>query len=142
VRWLALTWAISGGVDGGVTGACSTTLGCAGGSESKTLVTANLPPYTPESVSVLSTVSDIVRYPNYTGYWRRFAGGAPGSGGWLNTNRHSSAAAHFYRHFGRCRRAARAPLRTIQPTMLATIYVKIVRFIPSNYVQLCGIPKE
>jgi len=47
--------AAGGGVDGA-------TMGAAGGAQTKTLVTANLPPYTPAgSVSVLSTLTDWIR---------------------------------------------------------------------------------
>jgi len=102
----------------------STTLGVAGGFESRTLLTANLPPYTPAgSVSVLSTLTDWVR-GTLNGFSSTSGGNLFQAGNGL-----SSLAAQQITSTGTLTGTAQGgtstPIPIVQPTMLATIYLKL-----------------
>lgn len=104
-------------------GSDPTVLGAAGGAETSTLLAANLPPYTPAgSVSVASTTSDIVRAPG--GLSSAVGGGAVTSlvAAGANTGQVTST--------GTLTGTAApgqisTPVKIAQPTLLATIYLKL-----------------
>lgn len=100
--------------------AIPTTLGQGSGSESRTLVTANLPAYTPAgSVSVTSTISNILRsstHDNYAsiagdaGFIQNVTNGSVTSTGSLTGTPQGGTSTAF---------------PTLAPTRLLTIYVKL-----------------
>jgi hypothetical protein len=104
-------------------GGGGTTLGAVGGSESKTLLTANLPPYTPSgsvgSVSVLSTI----QYTFFVGTANVQAGGnpipIPNSG---NSTVVSTGSGAFT---GAAQGGTSTPFAVVQPTILVTTYIKL-----------------
>lgn len=97
-------------------GTAATVLGAAGGGESSTLVTGNLPPYTPSgsvsvtgSVPYTSTGSNVIGGPTNIGV----------SGGFTTITITSQTFT------GNAQGGASAPVRTVSPTRLATIYLKL-----------------
>lgn len=98
-----------------VLGAASTFL------ESRTLLTANLPAYTPAgSVSVTSTTADWVRSP--TGATDNY-GSIGGACCFINTVRQAVASTGSLT--GTAQGGTSTPFSAVQPTMLATIYLKL-----------------
>lgn len=105
-------------------GSAATTLGAAGGSESKTLVTANLPPYTPSGTNASSTVS----FGTF-GYGTNNAGssiaGGPGSMPYgTNTGAITgTAAAQIFT--GTAQGGTSTAFAVASPAILMTIYIKL-----------------
>jgi microcystin-dependent protein len=102
------------------------TLGSTGGAEVHTLVTANLPPYTP-SGTVSNSVSTVIRS---TG----ISYSAGGTGAWMTVpdgfasnlgNQNLSGITVSSSFTGAAMGGTSSPLDTTQPTMLATYYVKL-----------------
>lgn len=96
-------------------GASAVVLGAAGGVESKTLLTTNLPPYTPAGTitngSILaSQFPSVLQSPTVQGY-------AVGAGGTIPQN-----ASTFT---GTAQGGASTPFAVASPMMLATIYLKL-----------------
>lgn len=101
-----------------------TVLGNAGGSQTSALETANLPPYTPAGSIVTTTVSTInasqqVQFPDQGG--GKVEMGGTSSGGSFQATNFSSTSTFT----GTAQGGTQTPFRSIQPTMLATIYIKL-----------------
>lgn len=101
-------------------GATATTLGAAGGSESRALVTNNLPTYTPAGTIVSSFVGV---YRNYTataagGGELYFVNAASGSGA-------GSTGTTVTSTFTGTPAGNSTPVAVMSPAMLATIYLKL-----------------
>lgn len=101
-----------------------TTLGAASGAESKTLLTANLPPYTPSgSVAINSITSGGNTTYGWTGSGTVTGGGgstsAPQSGSFTTIN---GGTASFT---GTAQGGTSTAFPTLPPMMLATIYIKL-----------------
>jgi len=101
-------------------GTSAIVLGAVGGAESKILVTANLPPYTPAgSVSVTSTVSNVLQGTVLSsnaagGANQQFTGG--GASGITSTGTLTGTAAPGQ---------ISTPVAIASPMMLATVYMKL-----------------
>lgn len=100
-----------------------TTLGASGGSQNRTLVTANLPPYTPSGSIDLDTpgrsyIADELAGQatgnSTSGYWRNSAG-TP-----VNLERNPS-----YDFVGTAQGGTSTAFATLPPMMLATLYIKL-----------------
>lgn len=92
-------------------GAAATVLGAAGGSESKALVTANLPPYTPAG-----SISGTVPYS--------VLGASVGAGG-TSIAQQTSFTAITAAFTGTPQGGTSTPVAVMSPAMLATIYIKL-----------------
>lgn len=100
-----------------------TTLGASGGSQSRTLLTANLPPHTPAGSIVLNTSGRSLIAGNLAGQ----ATGSSTSGYWLgdatapiNLERNPS-----YDFVGTPQGGTSTAFATLPPMMLATLYIKL-----------------
>jgi microcystin-dependent protein len=104
-----------GGVDGG-------TLGAVGGAQTQTLLTANLPPYTPAgSVSVTSTGgATVVQSSGPTDNFASIAGAA------VQTNQTRSAITSTGSLTGTAQGGTSTPFRTMQPTIVCNYIVRII----------------
>lgn len=105
-------------------GTAATVLGAAGGGEATTLVTANLPPYTPAGTigSLTTATSDFLRS----------VGGAnasvqTGAGAFGSNNSISLGAVNSTGTFTGTAAPGQisTPVRTVQPTLLTTFYLKL-----------------
>jgi hypothetical protein len=103
-------------------GSSPTVLGAAGGFQGRTLVTANLPPYTPSGTIANGAIS-------ISGNAAANGGGSSTPGGGFAINAPGSAtlsASQGASTFtGSAQGGASAPFATMQPTMLVTIYIKL-----------------
>jgi hypothetical protein len=108
----------------GFFGAVSTVLGAAGGVEGSTLVTNNLPPYTPAgSITTASTLSTWVKN---TGTISSATASGGSEGIFTDVNAVSMGNVAGTGTFtGTAQGGTSYPVRTVQPTMLATIYLKL-----------------
>ncbi len=107
-------------------GTSAIVLGAAGGSESTVLVTGNLPPYAPSGTVTGSTANTDAVLVN--GNLAQNLGGGTTGFGWSNlpTIRQIQASNSWSGSFsGTAQGGSSQPLRTVLPTMLATIYVKL-----------------
>jgi microcystin-dependent protein len=98
-------------------------LGASGGAQSDTLVTANLPPYTPAgTVSVTSTATDVVQGTIF---------GSTPSGGPLNglTGASDSALTSTGSLTGTAQGGTSTPFSTIQPTLTANCMIRALAMI-------------
>lgn len=109
-------------------GTAATVLGAAGGLESHTLVAGNLPPYTPSgSVSVGGTITAQAPVRQYATTGANvntqlsLASNVGADAGTLSIPV-SGATASF---FGNAQGGVSTPARTVQPTMLTTLYIKL-----------------
>ncbi|MBH5372816.1 hypothetical protein [Bradyrhizobium glycinis] len=99
-----------------------TTLGSAGGNESSTLLTANLPPYTPSvslntgTVTIWNT-TDGVQGAGSTTVVKSIGASGPGSSTNLAINGWSVTTSP--------QGGTSSPVRTVQPTILATTFIKL-----------------
>jgi len=101
-------------------GSVATTLGASGGGQNATLITANLPPYTPGGLlSVTSTQTNVVQ-----GTIQTFLQGVAASFQ-MATGATASAITSTGFLNGTPQGGASAPVTTVMPAMLATIYVKL-----------------
>jgi hypothetical protein len=99
----------------------STTLGVSGGFESRTLLTANLPPYTPSgSVSVTSTTADFMR--STTGLTDNYAS-IGGACCFINQVRNAVTSTGSLT--GTAQGGTSTPIPIVQPTILVTKYIKL-----------------
>lgn len=108
-------------------GGDSTVLGAVGGGESKTLLTANLPPYTPTgTVSGASSGSDTILVNGNAA--QNLQGGTTGFG-WSNspTLKAISAALSWAGSFvGVAQGGTSTPIRTVQPTIVCNYIIRII----------------
>lgn len=99
----------------------STTLGVSGGFESRTLLTANLPPYTPSgSVSVTSTTADFMR--STTGATDNYSS-IGGICCFINQVRNAVTSTGSLT--GTAQGGTSTPIPIVQPTILVTKYIKL-----------------
>jgi hypothetical protein len=106
----------------GYFGAAATTLGVAGGNQNTTLITDNFPPYSPSGTVAADSVPLNIGQGNLASI-SPLGGGAPvkvfdtgaGIGGVHSTGTLTGSA----------QGGLSTPTRTVQPTMLATIYIKL-----------------
>ncbi|MGJ5022330.1 hypothetical protein [Bradyrhizobium oligotrophicum] len=104
--------------------ACRLSLGCAGGTSTQTLITANLPPYTPAgSVSVSSTPVNVLQGSPTTqltsgGSGAQFYGVTPGT-------QSTSSIASTGSLSGTPQGGTSTAFSLMQPTMLITFYIKL-----------------
>jgi hypothetical protein len=106
-------------------GATPTTLGAVGGTESKTLVTANLPPYTPGgSISITAIVQNARQYAGGTGSNDNNSLSLGNNAGTLQQTGvpFISGTAGFT---GTAQGGTSTPLSAVQPTILVTTYLKL-----------------
>lgn len=108
--------------------ASPTTLGAAGGTQSQTLVTSNLPPYTPSGT--LSISNGAITINGAAGYvYSDSGGGGLGGGGNFGhagyNNLSASQAASTGTLIGAAQGGTSAPFSSVQPTILATTYLKL-----------------
>jgi microcystin-dependent protein len=104
-------------------GGNSTTMGAVGGGESTTLVTANLPPYTPagsNSSSATDTLFGTINSINTTGSQQ---GVAPVIGSGPN---HGGGTAFPQAFTGTPQGGTSTPLRTVQPTIVCNYIIRII----------------
>lgn len=96
-------------------GTAATVLGAAGGGESSTLITANLPPYTPTGTisGTAATASDLFNVSGGGSALTRPGGGTPNP---------VSLTATFT---GTAQGGVSTPVRTAMPALLATVYLKL-----------------
>ncbi|MGJ5075497.1 hypothetical protein [Bradyrhizobium oligotrophicum] len=103
---------------------CRLSLGCAAGTSTQTLITANLPPYTPAgSVSVSSTPINVLQGSPTTqlqsgGTGAQFYGITPGT-------QSTSAIVSTGSLTGTAQGGTSMPFSIMQPTMLTTFYIKL-----------------
>jgi hypothetical protein len=96
-------------------GTAATTLGAAGGGQSYTLVTANLPPYTPTGTISINAIN-------------AFAGTIFAGTGMNFTNPNGVSLGSFSpvgSFSGNAQGGISTPFTSVQPTMLATVYLKL-----------------
>ena len=101
-------------------GTAATVLGAAGGAESKVLVTGNLPPYTPAGAIINGAIS--INHDAAAANSSTTGGGAFSIGGSNASISASQAASTFT---GTAQGGASTPVSITQPTILATIYLKL-----------------
>jgi microcystin-dependent protein len=104
----------------------STALGATGGGESKTLVTGNLPAYTPSGTNATSTstVSDVIRSPG--GLASVVNTGGP-QGALANTSGVVGAITVNAQTFtGTAQGGASTPFRTVQPTIICNYIMRVI----------------
>ncbi len=99
-------------------GGTSTQMGAVGGSQSKTLVTANLPPYTP-SGSVSTTL-------NMGGSFTMLPGGTPFGFGGANSGGEVFTPTASSTFTGTAQGGTSAPFATIQPTIICNYIIRII----------------
>jgi hypothetical protein len=107
-------------------GTGATTLGAAGGTESKTLVTGNLPPYTP--AGSLSTNGAHTHTPLGGGNFLKAGSGNPpaaGSGGTTEVATTSSNGDHTHTFTGTAQGGTSTPFATVPPMLLVTWFIKL-----------------
>lgn len=96
------------------------TLGAAGGAESVTLVTANLPPYTPAGgLSVTSTIATILASNGAPDNWASVAGSTSFNNQFKTSITSTGSLA------GTAQGGTSTPINKVMPAMLATIYLKL-----------------
>jgi microcystin-dependent protein len=100
-------------------GTAATTLGAAGGGQSVTLVTGNLPPYTP--AGSVSTSTSISRNANIKNAFNFTAGATAGALDGAATITATSTSTFT----GTAQGGVSTPHPLVQPTMLATVYLKL-----------------
>jgi hypothetical protein len=101
-------------------GTGATTLGAAGGGQSQTLITSNLPPYTPAgAINASGTVVAMATVNTITN-GTQSGSGNPSYG--VSGTQNISASSTFT---GSAQGGASTPFSRVQPTMLATIYLKL-----------------
>lgn len=108
-------------------GAAATTLGAAGGSESKVVVTANLPAYTPGGTIANGAITNAVSYPAGSlirggAGGTEYGGGAFGLSGGTVAVSSSQAASTFT---GTAQGGVSTPVAIASPAMLTTFYLKL-----------------
>jgi len=101
-------------------GTAGTVLGAAGGAESKVLVTGNLPPYTPAGAITNGAIS--INHNAAAANASTTGGGAFSIGGSNASISASQAASTFT---GTAQGGASTPISITQPTILATVYLKL-----------------
>lgn len=102
-------------------GGTSTNLGATGGGESKTLITANLPPYTPSgSVSVTSTTSQIVSASGVIDNFSSIAGST------VFQNETRGAVTSTGSLTGTAQGGTSTPFATVQPTIVCNYIIRII----------------
>jgi len=101
-------------------GTAATVLGAAGGAESKVLVTGNLPPYTPAGAITNGAIS--INHNAAAANASTTGGGAFSIGGSNASISASQAASTFT---GTAQGGASTPISITQPTILATVYLKL-----------------
>lgn len=108
-------------------GTAATTLGAAGGAESKTLVTANLPAYTPSgslSIGAITITGDELGRA-VAGDNNNNGGGGGSFGAMSSTPLNISASQAASTFTGAAQGGTSTAFATVQPTILATIYLKL-----------------
>jgi microcystin-dependent protein len=100
-------------------GTGATTLGAAGGGQSVTLVTANFPPYTP--AGTVATSTSISQNANIRNAFNFSAGATTGALDGAAT----ITAASTSTFTGSAQGGTSTPHTVVQPTMLATVYLKL-----------------
>jgi microcystin-dependent protein len=98
-------------------------LGDAGGAESRTLVTANLPPYTP-SGSIGGSQALPSLQVNTAGTYNPQGGGS-GTSPFINTNTYTVSGSNFS-FTGSAQGGTSTPVVTVQPTILANKLLRII----------------
>lgn len=107
-------------------GSAATTLGVGGGTESKTLATSNLPPYTPSGTITNGTItfsSPTVSNNTPTQSNNNSGGTLVGTYGSINLNSTVSQASSSFA--GTAQGGTSTPFATVGPRILMTIYIKL-----------------
>jgi hypothetical protein len=114
----------AGRLTAGFYGTAATVLGAAGGAQSATLLTANLPPYTPAGTNGTVTVTTTQSNINFGSASSTTGGGAfpfnyPSNSGTITSTGSGPAFT------GTPQGGASTPFATVQPTILSTVYIKL-----------------
>ncbi|HEX4499777.1 MAG TPA: hypothetical protein VH187_01210, partial [Scandinavium sp.] len=104
-------------------GTGATTLGAAGGGQSVTLVTGNLPAYTPTGFNGASAVTASTHTLGYAALDASAQGGGAVPAGFSLGTWTGTAAAQIFT--GNAQGGSSTPFSQVQPTMLATVYLKL-----------------